>query len=264
MGVIYKTINLCNGKFYVGRDKHDNPKYFGSGILINQAIKKYGIENFRKEILEVCENDDLDIKEKFWIKKLNAQNLEIGYNIADGGHNDFTMNDYVKEKISKTLKGKYTGEKAFRYGLKLSDEHKRKLTERAGRIKGKTFEEIFGKEKAEEMKKKISGAHKGVKKSKSHCKAISESKKGVPLTEKQKTAISKGLKGRKVSEETKNNLRDSNINKTQKHSIKLECRNLESGKIYVFNNIEHARRELNTTRYTLLQNKLEGFEIKKI
>jgi len=137
MGVIYKTINLVNNKIYVGRDKHNNPNYIGSGVLLHLAIKKYGKENFQKEILEECENDILDDREKFWIKELRSQDPLIGYNIANGGHNDFTMNEYIKSKISQTLKGKYIGENSFRYGIKLSEDHKAAFTANSGIIKDK-------------------------------------------------------------------------------------------------------------------------------
>jgi len=40
--IIYKTINLINGKIYIGQDFYNNSEYFGSGILINKAINKYG------------------------------------------------------------------------------------------------------------------------------------------------------------------------------------------------------------------------------
>jgi group I intron endonuclease len=235
MGIIYKIINLINGKIYVGRDKHDNPKYMGSGTLLHLAFKKYGFENFQKETIEECDDSLLDEREKYWIRELKSQDPNIGYNIADGGHNDFTMNDYVKSKISKTLKGKYVGENAFRHGLKLSDEHKKAFTAKAGEIKGKTFEEIFGEEKGREIKKKISDAHAGVKLSKKHCEAISNSKKGVSLTDKQKKGISKGMMGHEITDETKEKLRISNLNKTQKHSIRLECRNIETDEVLVFN-----------------------------
>jgi group I intron endonuclease len=264
MGVIYKTVNLANNKIYVGRDKHNNPKYLGSGVLLQLAIQKYGIENFKKEILEVCKNDFLDEREKFWIKELKSQDPIIGYNIADGGHNDFTMNEYVKSKISKTLKGKYVGENSFRYGIKLSEEHRAAFTANAGRIKGKTFSQIFGDEKASEIKAKISKSHSGIKLSKSHCESISRAKKGVPLTEKQRKGISDGLKGHVVTDETKEKLKAANLNKTQKHSIKIECINLATGEIGMYNNVEHARRELNCTRYQIMQNKLKGFEIKRL
>ena len=64
--IIYKTSNLINGRIYVGKDKHNNPKYLGSGNILNQAINKYGIENFQKEILEYCNTEEeLNDREKY-------------------------------------------------------------------------------------------------------------------------------------------------------------------------------------------------------
>jgi group I intron endonuclease len=79
--VIYKTINLVNNKFYVGKDKKNNPRYLGSGKILKNAIKKYGVDNFKKEILESCKTEDeLNEREIFWINELNA--IECGYNIC--------------------------------------------------------------------------------------------------------------------------------------------------------------------------------------
>lgn len=103
---IYKTTNIINGKFYIGKQLNDSTSYIGSGILLKKAIKKYGIENFKKEILEICSDEDhLNEREKFWIEKLNA--IKNGYNIADGGSGgDTYTNNPNLDKIKIKFKGK--------------------------------------------------------------------------------------------------------------------------------------------------------------
>ena len=50
--IIYKTTNLINKKIYIGQDTKNNPNYLGSGKYFKYALKKYGKENFSKEIIE--------------------------------------------------------------------------------------------------------------------------------------------------------------------------------------------------------------------
>lgn len=85
-GYIYKTTNIENGKFYIGKHKSDSydPDYLGSGVYITSAIAKHGEDKFTNEIIDTADSaDELNEKEKFWITKLDARNL--GYNIAPGG-----------------------------------------------------------------------------------------------------------------------------------------------------------------------------------
>ena len=56
-GYVYKTTNLINGRIYIG--KHHGgilPGYLGSGLLLKRAIRKYGRENFRLEVLSYGSN----------------------------------------------------------------------------------------------------------------------------------------------------------------------------------------------------------------
>jgi len=101
--IIYKTTNLVNGNFYIGQDSHNNPKYLGSGILLKRAITKYGINNFIKEILEVCiSKEELNDREVFWIKMLSPI-----YNIAKGGTGGDTLSNHPElELIRNKLKGR--------------------------------------------------------------------------------------------------------------------------------------------------------------
>jgi hypothetical protein len=83
---IYKIINLINGKIYIGRHHgtiEDN--YSGSGMLLFRAYKKYGKENFKKELIEINKSlKENKEREKFWINELNSFQPN-GYNINEGG-----------------------------------------------------------------------------------------------------------------------------------------------------------------------------------
>lgn len=56
----YKITNNINGHFYYGVHNTDNinDSYMGSGTRLYYAYKKYGIENFSKEILKYFESSD--------------------------------------------------------------------------------------------------------------------------------------------------------------------------------------------------------------
>lgn len=91
-GFIYITTNLINGRKYIGQKKYDKDgewkNYLGSGTIIKQAIKKYGKENFQREIIEECETSkELNIREVYWINFYNAKESEEFYNMVDGGGN---------------------------------------------------------------------------------------------------------------------------------------------------------------------------------
>jgi hypothetical protein len=107
--IIYKITNLINKKIYVGFDSKNRKLYYGSGLIIKQVIKKYGKENFKKEILEYVKEDNWQKREKYWIKKLNSIDKKIGYNITEGGEGGDTYKnnpnlDNIIEKISNSLK----------------------------------------------------------------------------------------------------------------------------------------------------------------
>ena len=83
---IYMTTNKINGKQYIGQHKGCiNDNYIGSGTLITKAIKKYGKENFTKEIIELCTAENIDEKEKYWINYYNAVENKHFYNQMEGG-----------------------------------------------------------------------------------------------------------------------------------------------------------------------------------
>jgi hypothetical protein len=107
--LLYKTTNLINGKTYIGihQTKNINDGYLGSGLYFLRAVKKYGKENFKREILEFCSSfDELLEKEKIYVDE-NWIKDKSNYNIKTGGQSCGVLSDESKNKISKTLKQKY-------------------------------------------------------------------------------------------------------------------------------------------------------------
>jgi group I intron endonuclease len=102
--IIYKTTNLINGKIYVGQDSYNDSDYYGSGTIIKLAINKHGKENFKKEILEHCSLENLNDRECYWIRKLQSQNKDVGYNICNGGGFGDTITQHPeRQKILKRM-----------------------------------------------------------------------------------------------------------------------------------------------------------------
>ena len=87
---LYKITNTINGKYYIGMHSTNNldDGYFGSGKVLFKAIKKYGLQNFKKEILCFVNNKE-ELKElealvvtTEWIR----ENRKFVYNVQKGGH----------------------------------------------------------------------------------------------------------------------------------------------------------------------------------
>lgn len=151
---IYKTTNLINKKQYIGKHIGKiNDSYLGSGINIKAAIKKYGKENFKKEILYIAKDEeDMNEKEKYYIKKYNAIDDSMFYNIAEGGEGGYVTKGYSKEqrlntnkKISEALRG----ENHPNYGKELTNDHKQKIS--------KSLKEYWTEERRKERSEKYSG-----------------------------------------------------------------------------------------------------------
>ena len=119
MHFIYLTTNTINGKRYVGKTNGKNPKYLGSGLNLDRAIKKYGIENFVREILEEADESVINEREVFWIAKLKPE-----YNIAEGGSGGNTAK-YMTEEQRKDYF--YKKGKGFRNNNPMHDPRVKKL-----------------------------------------------------------------------------------------------------------------------------------------
>jgi group I intron endonuclease len=154
MYYIYRITNLINGKTYIGQHKYKelNDEYMGSGKLLKKAFEKYGIENFKKEILifNVSKKEHIDLLEKTFIaserEKVGAKNC---YNITDGGGGKTSpCSEETKRRMSEALKGNKNNK-----GHHHSEEAKRKISEANKGKKQKPRSETFKREQSERIKK---------------------------------------------------------------------------------------------------------------
>lgn len=104
-GFIYKYTSP-NGKSYIGqtvhslkeRAKSQEGKGYENCTIFYRAIQKYGFNNFEYEILGEYPQNELDEKEKYFIK-LNNTIYPNGYNIKSGGAAAFEKGKVRCEKI---------------------------------------------------------------------------------------------------------------------------------------------------------------------
>lgn len=105
-GYIYKTTNLKNKKIYIGQKKGEfNSDYFGSGLLINKAINKEGIQNFKLEIIVYAKDKDTlsELEKQFIADYRRSFGRENMYNMSDGGDggNTFSGRHHTEEAKEK-------------------------------------------------------------------------------------------------------------------------------------------------------------------
>ena len=191
--IIYKTTNIINEKYYIGmhRTEEPNDDYLGSGVALQRSIKKYGKENFKKEILFVFDTEiEMQNKEKELVNEdvvndANSYNMTIGgkgswSHINSSGENNpnygkaLWKEGKTEEEIDEINRKRASpGEKNGMYGKTHTEEVRKKLSE----INSVPLHERVGEEKAKELKKLMSNRWKGKPKSEEQKRKMSESAK---------------------------------------------------------------------------------------
>lgn len=129
---IYCIENKIDKKKYIGQSvdikerwRHEKQNYQNNRHL-TRAINKYGINNFDFFIIEECSEEELDEKEKYYIKKYNTVNQNFGYNMEPGGENHNAW--FVK--LSKEERNEINKKRSIaQKDKKLTKEHKKILSE---------------------------------------------------------------------------------------------------------------------------------------
>jgi len=132
---------MLNNKIYIGKHQTEDPndRYFGSGRVILEAIKKYGKENFVKTVLHVYDNEnEMNLKEveiitKEFINRPDTYNIGVG---GEGGphfkgkkHSEETVNHLKKLRANYPPITEETRKKLRAKRKPCSEETKRKISE---------------------------------------------------------------------------------------------------------------------------------------
>jgi group I intron endonuclease len=149
MGYVYLITNTIDNKKYVGQcissDIHErwkgHLKKSSNCRYLKHAFEKYGVSQFKFQIICICFDEDCDKYEGEYMNKYNTI-APNGYNLRQAGNNGFHNNE-TKEKIRATLKAfyanftdqekeeyaeKHRGKNNKRFGVKLSEQEKQKLS----------------------------------------------------------------------------------------------------------------------------------------
>ena len=121
--IVYITINLCNGKFYIGVHR-TNPNtfdgYIGCGIyrasqatkdyVLHKAVRKYGYENFKRTIIKIFPDNEEGRKQAFELEAILVNETLLKskstYNTALSGRESTTEN-LMKTVYMFDLNGNY-------------------------------------------------------------------------------------------------------------------------------------------------------------
>ena len=171
---IYKITNKINGKFYIGLSnnikrrwgEHKTPKNINKTTNIAKAFRKYGIENFEFEVIEICEVDKLAEREMYHIEKLKPE-----YNMNEGGVGNLGVE--LSDEFKLHLKN--CGKKQWE---SMTEEDKKRQI--SNNLKGPRI----GHPVSEETREKLRLQNLGKKQSKETSKKISDALKGKPRENK--------------------------------------------------------------------------------
>jgi group I intron endonuclease len=169
---IYCIENMVNGKKYIGQGINIERRMFqhhDNSHILNNAIKKYGKENFNIYVLEYCSREELNVLEIKYIKEHGSHVSIWGYNVSWGGNQPLigiSPSLETRKKISDA-----------KMGHSVSEETKKLIKENRRDYSGKN-NPMWGKHHSEEARKKIRDANLGRQLSDEIRKKISDGETG--------------------------------------------------------------------------------------
>ena len=196
---LYRITCLANNKVYIGQAKDYNQRWRQHkaeakkdepSMIVNKAMKKYGIDNFQFDVIATCKTiEDANEVETLLVKQYESHiSTGKGYNVSNGGMNA-PKSDEWKQKVSQSL-----------MGHEVSQEARDKISQ------GNS-----GKVRSDEFKKDEGDYWRGRDRSEEHRQGLSESLKGNQNCLGKQNAL-----GYKHSEEAKMKIGEASRNQEKR------------------------------------------------
>ena len=109
---LYKTTCLVTGRYYIGMHSTSNLEdgYMGSGKRLRYSIRKYGVENHTKEILEFFDSRELLVEAEKTAITTDMLCDAMCMNIMSGGTGGFTIKQQKLNSLKAHQKLKFLRE----------------------------------------------------------------------------------------------------------------------------------------------------------
>lgn len=233
MYIVYVITNLLNSKVYVGLSSqsmddrwygHRNDARNGSRYYFHRALRKYGFESWKHDVVRTCETfEEAASAEREIIAQLEACHPRKGYNRTLGG-DGCAASEATRRKISETCLGKQVSSVTrakmsasqsalVELGLCQFQRPEVQAQARAARV---------GIPHSEATRRKMSAAHTGKKMSEAARKKMSQAHEGVPLSDEHRRAMSEAQLGHTVSEDTKQKIRAKRLGTRMSDEARLK------------------------------------------
>lgn len=165
---IYCIENIQTNKKYIGQSVSIEDRWskhmseLNNGLhhndYLQKAWNKYGKESFKFTVLEYCDINKLNDRERYYIEYYDSMNRDKGYNLKSGGQDHIVYSEETKKKLSNSIRKSYLDSELIKVRSKdaikqwSNPEIRKKMIKNNG---------MYGKHHTEEARKKMSDAAKG-------------------------------------------------------------------------------------------------------
>lgn len=230
---IYCITNTITGKKYIGQSKNIKRRFNrhkrasvtkrkGECFYLQNAIGKYGVDNFTFEILLYANDRDyLNIMEQKCIERFNTL-APNGYNLDTGG--------WFNRELSEISKQKMMGRIPWNKGLKMPPEFGKKVGD-SNRGKPKTGRGPIPEEQKKRQSEKMKGRvppNKGVPMSEEQRAKMRLIDKSYTKTPEYRKMMSEALKKRVFTPEHRAKIAETKRKKSELNRMRKEMEQLNA------------------------------------